>query len=62
VQEGGGLRVKGRSLDCFHGDKGDVVEGVSLDALYKNGAEGRVDLVSEGDGGGWKWGPISFDE
>jgi hypothetical protein len=33
LNEGGGLRVKDCSLDCFHGDKGDVVEGVSFNAL-----------------------------
>jgi hypothetical protein len=33
VKEGGGLRVEDRRLDCFHGDKSNVVEGVSLNAL-----------------------------
>jgi hypothetical protein len=34
VKEGGGLRIKDRGLDSFHGDKGDVVEGVSFNSLY----------------------------
>jgi hypothetical protein len=34
VKEGEGLRIKDRGLDCFHGDKGDVVEGVPFNSLY----------------------------
>jgi hypothetical protein len=33
VKEGGGLRVEDHSLDCFHGNKSDVVEGVSFNVL-----------------------------
>jgi hypothetical protein len=46
VEEGGGPRVEGGSLDRFHGDKGNVVEGVALDALNKGGAESSVDLIA----------------
>jgi hypothetical protein len=35
VEEGGGPRVEGGSLDRIHGDESDVVEGVALDALNK---------------------------
>jgi hypothetical protein len=34
VKEGGGLRIKDRGLDCFYGDKDDVVEGVPFNSLY----------------------------
>ena len=51
VKEGGGPRVEGYGLDCLHGNKGDVVEGVTLYTLNINGAESGVNLVPEGDGG-----------
>ena len=51
VEEGRGSGIESSCLDRFHGDESNVVEGVSLDALDKGGAEGRVDLVPEGDGG-----------
>jgi hypothetical protein len=47
VEEGRGPRVKSSSLDRFHGDEGNVIEGVTLYALDKRGAEGSVDLVPE---------------
>ena len=53
VEEGRGSGVKSSCLDRLHGNESDVVEGVSLNALNQGGAEGRVNLVSEGDGGGW---------
>jgi hypothetical protein len=34
LKEGGGLRVKDHGLDSFHGDKGDVVEGIPFNLLY----------------------------
>jgi hypothetical protein len=59
---GGGLRIEDRGLDRFHDDKGDIVEGVPFNSLYKGGAEGRVDLVSEGDAGGGKRCTVAFDQ
>ena len=53
VEEGRGCGVKTSCLDRLHGNESNVVEGVSLDALNKGGAEGRVNLVPKGDGGGW---------
>jgi hypothetical protein len=35
VKKGGGPRVEGSGLYRFHGNKSDVVEGVSLNALNK---------------------------
>jgi hypothetical protein len=62
VEEGGGPRVEGGSLDRFHCNKGNVVEGVALDALNIGGAESSVDLIAKGDGGSRERGPISLDE
>jgi hypothetical protein len=62
VEEGGSPRVEGGSLDRFHGDESDVVEGVALNALNESGAESSVDLIAKGDGGSRKGGPISLDE
>ena len=53
VEEGRGFGVKSSCLDRLHGNESNVVEGVSLDALDKGGAECRVNLVSESDDGGW---------
>src|SRR6266852_1417146 len=62
MEEGGGPRVWCHCLDGLHGDKSDVVEGVTLNALDKGGAEGSVDLVPEGDGGCREGSSVSFDE
>ena len=61
VEEGRGSGIESSCLDRFHGNESNVVEGVTLNVLDKGRAEGRVNLVPEGDGGRWKGCPITFD-
>ena len=62
VEEGGCPRVEGSGLDRIHGDKSDVVEGVTLNSLNKSGTKSRVYLISEGDGRGGERCAIALDE
>jgi hypothetical protein len=62
MKEGGGPWVEGSGLYSLHVDESDIVEGVTLDILYKGGAKGRLNLVSEGDSGGEKRSSFMFDQ